>query len=216
MGIVVRTIWLVLLFMHSVVVAAPAVAESPAEITARLIEEISSKQKLNPAFDYVDWDGAYAAMEPEQRAYLGIKSVKEFRAYEIEKYDGQDVKVGGGLEAALGKAGPAELPRLRQMQEHLTKSVEDQRERALKAFEETTYTVGEISDEGDGSRVPLVKERGELVINDVVEFVNVGGKWRIKSAAPFNPMSGEPAKEQRRSLLGPPLAAPGEGLVRPF
>lgn len=209
-------LWISVLFLQCLLLIAPAAAQSPQEITERLIAEVAKAEKLTPAFDYVDWEGAYAAMEPSQREYLGIRSATEFRSYQIGHYDGQDSKVAGGLDAAISKAPPGELARLRQMQEHLSKSVEDQRAAAEKAFTETSYAIGEVTEEGDTAKVALVKERGEVVINDVVEFIRVGSKWKLKSAAPFNPLSGAPVKEQRRSLLGPPLAAPGEGLVRPF
>ena len=208
--------WAVCVFMIGVVAISSAAAETPAEIATNIAAQIESRQKLEPAFEYLDWDTAFNAMDSGQRESLGIRSVKQFREYEVESYDGKDKKVRADLENTIAKLPPEQSRRLQEMNDHLVSSLEAQRAESAAAFEETKFTVGEETIEGETAKVALVKTRGEKVVNDVAEFVRVGGKWKLKSAAPFNPAAGSGEKNQLRSLLGPPVAAPSEGLVRPF
>ena len=201
--------------LSPILFVVPASAETPSEITQRLIKQLESKQELAPAFDYVDWEGAFKQVDPALKARMGLRSANDYRNQEVERYNGQD-KISQGLDSAISTADPEHKKRLTEMKEHLSKSLDNQKAETEKAFAETEYTIGDETIDGDTAEVKLIKKRNQSVNTDTLEFVKSGGNWKLKSAAPLNPTSPVGGKDMQRGILGPPVAMPTEGIVRPF
>jgi hypothetical protein len=191
-------------------------ADSPRQITETIIRQIKAAQNLDAVIENLDWRGAYEQMDSAQRQQMQIHSVEAYKKLEVENYQGAGASVQESIERSLGSASSNSSAVLKIMQESLEKSLQEQREAALRGFSETTYMVGKETINGDRAEIELIKIRDEKSVTEIVEFVRSGGEWKIAAGAAFNPAGAQGSGNQLKSLLGPSIASPDSAVVRPF
>ncbi|MFN8391227.1 MAG: hypothetical protein U0136_13125 [Bdellovibrionota bacterium] len=186
--------------------------QSPVEMTQRLISQIQSQRGLDAVIDDLDWDSAFAHMDPEMRKQMSINSPDDLKRQQLESYRGMPDKVAASLHSAAANATGSQAAILQTMNERLSKSVEEQNAKAASDFGETEYSIGKSSVHDNTAEVEVIQKRGETVSTGTLEFVRSGRTWKLKSAAPLSPTGG-PAPLPNQ-LLGPPVSSPNEAVLR--
>ena len=208
-----RSFGLVTLLVVSVLAfRGAALAQTPLDITERLIAQVKAAQSMSPVIDAIDWEGAYKAISVPEKQALGYRSVQDFKRDEIDNFENSGAKIEDILNSAIKNSakqnsGPQHEAALETAKGKLDSSLKNQADAVKQAFSDTTYAAGDSNLGATTATVKLSKTKGGDSVTQTLEFVKVEGSWKLKSGAPFNPTS--TGSTAQGGLLGPRILSPG-------
>jgi hypothetical protein len=191
---------------------AQAFAQSPDEIAKEIIQNIRKERNLEAVSKYLDWEGAYEAIDPEERKQMNYKSVEKYKEHQLQALQGQTEEIKESVERARRSASGRHQQLLNMTNDSMSKTLEEKRAVAEKAFAETVYSVGKTQIDGDKATVTLSRVRSGAETTKELTFKKVNGKWKLTSGAAFNPMDGS-SGSKLQGLLGPPLVTVAKVLM---